>query len=142
MRCSTFRALVDPYAFGNLKRSSVTTEAQIMLLSVFLVAKPQILQQKSNLLQGYWITHRNNRKAGEKGWERAGIEVDLGIHVAETSQRSLQGPTAGMSEIQTFFFFSNIVFYSIKIESPGRACLIFSKLRSAAHTLFGAREAH
>ena len=36
-------SLVDPYAFGNLKRSSVTTEAQIMLLSVFLVAKPQLL---------------------------------------------------------------------------------------------------
>lgn len=105
-------SFVDPYVFGNLKRSSVTTEAQITLLSVFLVAKPQILQQKSNLLQGYWITHRNNRKAGEKGWERAGIEVDLGIHVAETSQRSLQGPTAGMSEIQFFFFFKHcFLFY-------------------------------
>ena len=35
--------LVDPYVFGNLKCVLVTPEAQIMLLSVFLVSEQQIL---------------------------------------------------------------------------------------------------
>ena len=39
--------LVDPYVFGYLKRVLVTPEAQIMLLSVFLVSEQQILRLTS-----------------------------------------------------------------------------------------------
>lgn len=71
-------------------------EAQVMLLNVFLVAKHQIIWQIFNRKVIYWkdigwlIGMRE--KLEKKAWKKVGVEVDLGVPVAETSQLSLAGP--------------------------------------------------